>query len=44
VDLINVGHDATGYAEIVAVEIPFIQTTPGQSFGVRVVDLAGGIK
>jgi hypothetical protein len=44
VDLINVGDDASGYAEIVALEILFIQTTPSQSFSVRAVDPGGGMK
>lgn len=34
VDLINVGDDARGYAEIVALEILFTQMTRGQSYEV----------
>jgi hypothetical protein len=38
VDLINVGDEATGYAEIISVEILFTQTMPNQSFQVFAVD------
>jgi hypothetical protein len=44
VDLINVGDEAKGYAEIVALEILFTQTLPDQSFCVLAVDQAGGTK
>jgi hypothetical protein len=40
VDLINVGDEAKGYAEIVALEVLFTQTTPSQSF--LAVDYADG--
>lgn len=38
VDLINVGDEMKGYAEIVALEILFTQTTLGQSYQVFAVD------
>jgi len=38
VDLINVGSDSSGYAEITALEILFTQTTTGQFFHVFAVD------
>jgi hypothetical protein len=38
VDLINPGDEDRGYAEIVALEIVFTQTTPGQLFSVFAVD------
>lgn len=38
VDLINVGNEATGYAEIVALEILFTQTRPGQFFEIFAVE------
>ena len=38
VDLINPGDEMRGYAEIVALEIFFTQTTPGQSYQVYAVD------
>jgi len=38
VDLINVGDDTTGYAEIVALEVLFTRSMPGQSFTVDYVD------
>ncbi|MGT2501210.1 hypothetical protein ACVOMS_11035 [Bradyrhizobium guangxiense] len=34
VDLINPGDEARGYAEIVAIEIAFTQSAPGQTFRV----------
>ncbi|WP_136615557.1 hypothetical protein [Bradyrhizobium sacchari] len=37
-DLINVGDEAEGYAEIVALEIVFTQATPGQYYQVFAVD------
>lgn len=39
VDLINVGNDSRGYADIVALEILFTQTMPGQFYEVSAVDL-----
>ncbi|MGL3109168.1 hypothetical protein [Bradyrhizobium sp. BR 1432] len=42
VDLINVGDDTRGYAEIVALEIVFTQTTPGQYYQVFAVDYGRG--
>jgi hypothetical protein len=38
VDLINVGDDTNGYAEIVALEIVFTQAAPGQYYQVFAVD------
>ncbi|RXT48743.1 hypothetical protein B5V03_12625 [Bradyrhizobium betae] len=38
VDLINVGSDSLGYAEITALEILFTQTTAGQFFQVFAVN------
>lgn len=38
VDLINVGDERNGYAEIVDLEILFTQTTLGQSYRVFAVD------
>ncbi|SEN82205.1 hypothetical protein [Bradyrhizobium sp. OK095] len=38
VDLINVGDEAKGYAEIVALEIVLTQTAPGQYYQVFAVD------
>jgi len=38
VDLINVGNDSSGYADIVALEILFTQTTLGQFYEVFEVD------
>ncbi|QHP70015.1 hypothetical protein EI171_23600 [Bradyrhizobium sp. LCT2] len=38
VDLINVGNDSSGYADIVALEILFTQTMPGQFYEVFAVD------
>jgi hypothetical protein len=38
VDLINVGNDSTGYADIVALEILFTRTMPGQLYEVFAVD------
>ncbi|MBW7965302.1 hypothetical protein [Bradyrhizobium sp. BR 10261] len=38
VDLINVGNDSSGYAEISALEICITQTTHGQSFQVFAMD------
>jgi hypothetical protein len=38
VDLINPGDETRGYSEIVALEIAFTQTTPGQSYQVYAVD------
>lgn len=38
VDLINVGNDRTGYAEIVALEILFTQSIPGQFYEVLAVE------
>jgi len=38
VDLINVGDDNKGYAEIVALEILFTQTMPGQFYEVFAAD------
>ncbi|MET4274282.1 MULTISPECIES: hypothetical protein [unclassified Bradyrhizobium] len=37
VDLINVGRPSSGYADIVALEILFTQTTPGQFYEVFAV-------
>ncbi len=34
VDLVNPGDEARGYTEIVAVEIAFTQSAPGQTFRV----------
>jgi hypothetical protein len=34
VDLINVGNDSSGYADIVAIEILFTHTMPGQFYEV----------
>lgn len=34
VDLINPGDETQGYAELVAIEIAFTQTVPGQDFRV----------
>lgn len=41
-DLINVGDEAKGYAEIVALEIVFTQTAPGQDYQVFAVDYDRG--
>jgi hypothetical protein len=38
VDLINIGDEARGYAEIVALEVLFTRSKPGQSFQVFTVD------
>ena len=38
VDLINPGDESRGYAEIIAIEIAFTQTTPGQIFRIFAVD------
>lgn len=37
-DLINIGNDSSGYADIVALEILFTQTMPGQFYAVFAVD------
>lgn len=42
VDLINIGDEARGYAEIVALEIVFTQTTPGQYYQVFAVESGRG--
>ncbi|WP_128934002.1 hypothetical protein [Bradyrhizobium zhanjiangense] len=42
VDLINVGDETRGYAEIVALEIVFTQTSPGQYYQVFAVDYGRG--
>ncbi|UPK35148.1 hypothetical protein IVB18_45455 [Bradyrhizobium sp. 186] len=42
VDLINVGDETKGYAEIVALEIAFTHTTPGQFYQVFAVDYGRG--
>ncbi|MBR0906331.1 hypothetical protein [Bradyrhizobium liaoningense] len=42
VNLINVGDEAKGYTEIVALEIVFTQTTPGQYYQVFAVDYDRG--
>ncbi|KOY06113.1 hypothetical protein ACVILJ_006215 [Bradyrhizobium diazoefficiens] len=44
VDLINVGDEAKGYAEIVALEILFTQTALGQSYQVFAVDYGDNAK
>ena len=41
VDLINVGDKTRGYAEIVALEILFTQSSPGQTFWILTVDYVG---
>jgi hypothetical protein len=38
VDLINVGNDSSGYADIVALELFFTQTMPGQFYEVFAVN------
>jgi hypothetical protein len=38
VDLINVGNDTTGYADVVAVEVLLTRSMPNQSFQVFTVD------
>jgi len=38
VDRINVGDETSGYAEIVAIEVLFTRSMPGQSFMVDYVD------
>ncbi|WP_158670516.1 hypothetical protein [Bradyrhizobium guangdongense] len=43
VDLINVGDEANGYAEIVALEIVFTQAMPGQYYQVFAVDAGAEI-
>ncbi|MBH5373506.1 hypothetical protein [Bradyrhizobium glycinis] len=42
VELINVGDEAKGYAEIVALEIVFTQTSPDQYYRVFAVDYGRG--
>ena len=44
VDLINVGDEARGYAEIVALEVLFTESMPGQSFWILTVDYVNGMK
>lgn len=42
VDLINVGNDAAGYAEIASLEILFTQKMPGQFYQVFAIDSLSG--
>jgi hypothetical protein len=44
VDLINVGDDARGYTDIVALEILFTQSMPGQFYQVFEVDFRHGAR
>jgi hypothetical protein len=44
VDLINVGNNVRGYADIVALEVRFTQAAPGQTFWVLTVDYVDGMK